>query len=437
MSSIRTVARDAFVYGLPTVDLYRILRNFSLEPTSPEFKAPLNEIGHSRRLSDPSDLSIVAMNVDTPYSYAWLDLRAEPMVLTMPAHEDDRYVSAQIVDLYTYIVGYVSPRTTGRHGGDYLIAGPEWQGLVPDGMTVFRVPTELAVVLIRTQLFGPEDLPEVIALQSGMHVTPLSTYTGGRQPSSTPPLEPMEPCDVRGPADLQFLKVLDWMLQYMPVLADETEIREELCRLGAGTGRVDQMLDTPTTRDESIAGMADGLVDVVARTQTVRSSAELFGSREFLGHDYLTRAAGALLGILGNAAEEYLGVGYQGDADGHPFDGSHEYRITFTDQVLPPVDAFWSITVYDDDQHLYANPIDRYALSSRDVGSMYRDDRGAITIRVQNERPPEHLLPNWLPCPAGQFRLTFRTYLPRESIRDGSWTAPGVQRSGAMLTKAT
>ena len=118
------IARRAVPFGLPTVDLHRILVNFALDPRSPEFKAPLNQIHHSRSLADPNDRSVVAMNVDTPYSYAWLDLRSGPVVLTMPPHSPERYMSAQIVDLYTYIVGYVSPRTAGSLGGTYLIRGP-------------------------------------------------------------------------------------------------------------------------------------------------------------------------------------------------------------------------------------------------------------------------------------------------------------------------
>ena len=178
---------------------------------------------------------------------------------------------------------------------------------------------------------------------------------------------------------------------------------------------------------EITAGLADGLADVVARTRTVRSSGEIFGSREMLQYDPLSRAAGAFLGILGNAAEEYLGVGYHGDADGRPFDGTHRYSIHFGQGGLPPVDAFWSITVYDADQFLYANPIDRYRVSSHDIGSIPADADGGLTIRVQNE-PPTDVTGIWLPCPPGPFSLTFRTYLPGEAIRSGSWTAPPVTR---------
>ena len=160
-------------YGLATVDLQRILVSFALDPASPEFKAPLNVIHHSRALADPSDLSVVNLNVDTPYSYAWLDLRFGPVLLTMPAHDPDRYMSAQVVDLYSYIVGYLSPRTTGCDGGTYLVQGPSAGAptLQVDG--VLECPTDLCLVLVRTQLFDDADLPNVAALQDAITVEPL------------------------------------------------------------------------------------------------------------------------------------------------------------------------------------------------------------------------------------------------------------------------
>ena len=164
-----------------------------------------------------------------------------------------------------------------------------------------------------------------------------------------------------------FLEVLNWMLQLMPVLPEDEGVRSRIGELTVAP---------PEVQAAITAGLADGMADVVARTRTVRSSGEIFGSREQLQSDPLSRAAGAFLGILGNAAEEYLGVGYQGDADGRPFDGAHRYRIHCPPGGLPLVDAFWSITVYDGDRFLYANPIDRYRVSSHDIGSVPEDADG-------------------------------------------------------------
>jgi hypothetical protein len=428
---LRGTARDAVVYGLPTVDLHRILVHFALDRLSPEFKAPLNAFAHARALADPTDRSIVAMNVDTPYSYAWLDLRAEPIVLTMPSFGADRYVAAELFDLYTYIVGYVSPRTNGHAGGQFLVAGPGWVGEPPPDLPVFTCPTELALVLVRTQLFDDADLPNVIALQDAMAVQPLSAWWGQPPPLevAVPPVPDLATVDVRAPLDEHFLHVLDVMLALMPLLPGDEHLRAQLASIGVGGPGLTELVDDDEARRALLDGLADGMDDVRSRCAAVRSSAEIFGSREHFAGDHLARAAGAYLGILGNAAEEYLGVGYQADANGQPFSGQHRYRIHFAPGGLPEVDAFWSITLYDAERLLYANELDRYVLGSRQLGAMVRDGDGGLTLSIQHERPTDpSLLANWLPAPAGDFSLAFRTYLPGPAIRSGAWSAPPVHR---------
>lgn len=428
---LQRFGHDAVVYGLPSVDLHRILVNFALDRLSPEYKAPLNTFAHARNLADPSDRSIVAMNVETPYSYVWLDLHAEPVVLTMPDFEADRYVSAEIFDLYTFIVGYVSPRTNGSAGGQFLIRGPGWVGQPPPGMPVYECPTELSLVLVRTQLFDDADLPGVIALQDQMSVQSLPSWLGQPRPLdvAVPPVPDLATVDVRAPLDGHFLHVLDVMLALMPVLPGDEHLRTELASIGVGGPGLADLLDDPPSRAALEAGMAQGMTHVLQRCAEVRSSAEIFGSREHFRGDHLSRAAGAYLGILGNAAEEYLGVGYQADADGQPFHGTRQYRIRFAPDGLPEVAAFWSITLYDADRLRYANELDRYVLGSRQLDSMVRDPDGGLTILVQHQPPADGLLPNWLPAPAGDFSLAFRTYLPGPAIRSGAWTAPPVQRT--------
>lgn len=427
-SEVTEIARQAYLWGYPMVDNYSVLYNFALDPDSTEYKAPLNHIGHIRRVAGPDDRTIVAPNVDTPYSYAWLDLQAEPVVLGIPEFEAGRYVSLQLIDGYTYILGYVTPRTNGTAGGNFLIAGPGWNGRVPDGIDgVFRSPTELVLAHYRTQLLGPDDLPRVHAIQDGYSVRPLSAYTGTVPPPAAAPVEPVAPLDVRKhPFDMQFFRVLNWMLEFMPPLPDEVGMRERFATIGIGAGR--EFAPDTATRIAIEKGMQEALAEMQARAGQVRSSAELFGSREFLGQDYLTRAVATMIGIYGNAAEEYLGVGYQTDSEGRPFDGANRYTITFPEGGLPDVGAFWSITAYDADRFVYANEIDRYSVNSMMVPNFVRNADGSITIYVQHDRPDVALVPNWLPVPDTPFGLTFRTYQPGAAIRDGSWQAPPVLR---------
>ena len=427
-AEFKALAKEAFVYGYATVDSYNILYNYALNPSSPEYKAPLNKISHVRDVATPAERTIVAPNVDSPYSYAWLDLRTEPMVLSMPTFESSRYVSLQLIDAYTYIIGYVTPRTNGNVGGNFLVAGPGWNGAAPAGIrTVFRSPSELALAFYRTQLFDAADKPRVHALQDQYRVTPLSAFLGQPAPAAAPAPRPVPGLDVRKePASPRFFAILNWMLQYMPTLPEDRALRERLARIGIEAGR--DFVPAPADQAALDEGMRAGLADMVARIRRTRSSAELFGSRERLKDDPLTRAAAAMAGIYGNAEEEFLGIGYPADAEGKPFDGHERYRIRFAADRLPPVGAFWSITVYGADQFLYANPIGRHKIGSSMLADLKRDPDNGITLFVQHDSPGPEWQANWLPVPPGPFGLTFRTYLPGLPIRTGEWQAPPVVR---------
>jgi hypothetical protein len=425
---VRDVAKGAYVWGYPVVDMYSILRGQALDSASNEFKAPLNRVGHVRNVASPDDRVVIAPNVDTPYSYAWLDLRAEPVVVTVPPFGADRYVSLQLFDLYTWIIGYVTPRTNGREGGDFLVAREDWTGEVPRGIRkVFRSTTDLALGMFRTQLLGSADLPDVHALQDRFRVRTLSAYIGAPSPPELPIPPLRKPVDLRKqPVSVEFFEVLNWMLQFMPTLADEVSLRRSFASIGVAPALPFAPRDA-TMRDAVLEGERAGLAELTERAKKVRSSAELFGTRNDLKNDYAARAVGAMLGILGNAAEEYLGVGYQADADGQPFDGRKRYRIRFAPGHLPPVDAFWSITAYTPERLLYANPLHRYVINSPMLPSLARDPDGAITLYVQHDSPGRELEGNWLPVPQTGFALAFRTYLPGDAIRLGTWTAPPVE----------
>ncbi|MBK8308485.1 MAG: DUF1254 domain-containing protein [Gammaproteobacteria bacterium] len=422
---VRELARAAYIWGYPMVDLYSILHSQTLDPSSAEFKAPLNHVGHVRHVGTPQDKVVVAPNLDTPYSYAWLDLRAEPVVITVPPFESNRYLSLQISDLYTWIVGYVTPRTNGYGGGDFLVAREAWQGEAPPGIRkVFRSPTDLALGFFRIQLLNPDDLPNVHRLQNSIVVRPLSTYMGDpNAPAPQPMPAPITAINVRKtPTDPAFFDILNWMLQFMPVLPEEVELRRDIAGTGIGAGQRFRPDDGP--RATVIAGMEEGHAEIQQRAAKVRSSAEIFGSREFIGRDYLSRAAGAMLGILGNSAEEFLGIGYPADAEGNPFDGNKRYRIHFEPDRMPPVGAFWSITVYTQERLLYANPLQRYAINSPLVPTLVRDADDGFTIDIQHESPGPERESNWLPVPQAPFILTFRAYQPEDAIREGTWKAP-------------
>jgi hypothetical protein len=427
--SLVDLARDAFIYGYPMVDMYNILYKYAADKSSPEYKAPFNVIAHNRQVASPEDKTVVAPNCDTPYSYAWMDLRAEPIVLTVPCFEKNRYVSLQLNDLYTYIFGYVTPRTNGNEGGDFLIASPDWSGAMPQGIKkIFQSTTQMALAFYRTQLFGPDDIADLWVVQDGFKIQPLSNYLGTAAPVSAAPLEFVEPIDVRKePTSMQFFFILNWMLQYMPALEEDREIRKKLETIGAGPAPAYSLPDKEI-QAALAQGMQAGLNTMIERLKTVRSSAELFGSREHFRGDFLRRAVGVMAGVLGNSAEEYMGIGYQSDSEGQPFDGKHAYRIKFRPGDLPPVKAFWSITVYDASSLLYANPLNRYVINSPMIDQLIRDPDGGFMLCIQHESPGTEKEANWLPVPEGKFGLTFRCYQPGQAILNFTYRAPPVAR---------
>jgi len=190
----RAIAKEAYIYGYPMVDNYRILYAYFADPNNPAFKAPWNQLRNISRVYTPEDKAIQTPNSDTPYSMIGMDLRAEPLVLTVPAIKEGRYFSAQFIDLYTHNFAYVGSRATGNDGGSFLIAGPGWEGQAPQGITsVIRSETELTFVIFRTQLFNPDDLDNVKKVQDGYRVQTLSEFLGKPAPPAAPKIDFMRP----------------------------------------------------------------------------------------------------------------------------------------------------------------------------------------------------------------------------------------------------
>lgn len=429
----RALGKDAYVYGFPLVDLYRIEWGYFADTGGPAFKTPVNTLFNTARVYTPADTTIQTPNSDTPYSFALLDLRAEPWIVTLPKIEAGRYYSVQFVDQYTYNSFYLGTRTTGNGGGDFLIAGPGWNGTAPAKVKeVFRADTDLMVALFRTQLFGASDLDNVEKVQAGYKIAPLSAYAGTPTPAAAPPIRwvpPLSPEQER--TSLDFFSILAWVLQYCPVFPDEVALRQRLAGIGVVPGKpFDPGALPAATRDALAAGMADGQKEIDAKRAAILSASGLFGSRKELGTDYLDRAVGAQYGILGNTAAEAIYLGYTKGEDGQPLSGAHTYTVRFAPAELPPVNAFWSLTMYGlPKQLLVANPIDRYLVNSPMLPGMKKDPDGGYTIYVQTASPGRDKESNWLPAPAGPFFIIVRAYYPKQSLLDGTWKLPPIQQT--------
>jgi len=358
------------------------------------------------------------------------------MVLTVPRIDKERYYSIQLIDLYTHNFDYIGSRTTGTDGGNFLIAGPDWQGETPDGVTkVFHAETQLVLVVFRTQLFNPDDLDNVKQVQAGYQAQPLSAFLGQPPAPPAPPidfLEPLTPEEERSSEEV--FNLLNFLLQFCPRHPSEVELMERFARIGVGAGRtidVDQL--APDIKEALEQGIADAWKDCAELKRRVDTgevtSGQLFGTREYLRNNYLYRMAAAVLGIYGNSKAEAMYPYYGADAGGQPLDGSQRYAMRFAPGQLPPVNALWSLTMYRlPEILLLANPLNRYLINSPMLPQLNKDPDGALTLLIQNDSPGTDKEANWLPAPKGPFSMAMRLYWPKGEALTGKWTAPPLQR---------
>jgi hypothetical protein len=433
----RAIAKEAYVYGFPMVDSYRIQHAYFVDRKNPEFKAPWNQIRNIPRVYTPDDKAVQTPNSDTPYSMLGMDLRAEPIVLTVPPIEKERYFSVQLVDAYTFNFDYIGTRATGNDGGSFLIAGPGWKGETPEGVKiVIRSETEFAFAIYRTQLLNPGDLDNVKEVQDGYKVQTLSAFLGKPAPKAAPKVDfinPLTPAAEK--TSSQFFNILNFVLQFCPTNPSETELMARFARIGVGAGKtVDPSKVSPEVKAAIEQGMADAWADLENLRKRIDAkevtSGDMFGTREFLKNNYPYRFAAAVLGIYGNSKQEAMYPVYAIDADGQKLDGANRYTVRFAPGQLPPVNAFWSLTMYELPASLLsANPLNRYLLNAPMLPQFKRDADGGVTLLVQNESPGNDKEANWLPAPKGPFFMVLRLYWPKDEVVEGKWTAPPLKRA--------
>jgi hypothetical protein len=433
----RRIAAEAYLYGFPIVDSYSTLYAQAVDASGPDYKAPFNAIGNTANVFTPDDKAIITPNSDTPYSFVWMDLRTEPLVLRLPKIDHKRYYSVQLIDLYTYNFAYLGRRTTGSDGGNFLIAGPGWNGATPAGIDkVLKSESSIVYALYRTQLFDANDLPEVSKVQAGYQVQTLSAFSRTAAPAAAAPVSWPKPSgDMLDTAAL--FPYLNFMLTFAPTHPSEVELMKRFSTIGVGAGMTFNLTDaSPEMKSAFEAGVADGKAQFAEFKKTKVdtkqvSSADFFGTREHLKNNYMYRFAGARLGIYGNSGEEAIYSGYFVDADGAPADASkHSYVLRFPKDSLPPNDAFWSMTMYDGkSQLLVANPLKRYLINSAMEQTLKRDADGALTLYVQADSPGADKESNWLPAPEGPFYAVLRIYQPAPSVQNGTWAIPTLQKT--------
>ena len=429
----RAIAKEATIYGFPLVDNYRVQYSYFADRGGDQFKAPWNTLVNNARVYTPADTAIQTPNSDTPYSFIGADLRAEPLVLTVPAIDRDRYYSLQFIDMYTFNFAYVGSRATGNDAGNFLLAGPNWNGETPPGVkAVIRSETEFAFVLYRTQLFSPGDIDNVKKIQAEYKVQPLSQFLGKPVPAAAPAVDFIKPLSPEAErTSPEFFNVLNFVLQFCPPNPAETEIMARFAKLGIGPHGT---FDAKALSPEMLKAVEDGMADAWATFKEYketeldtgkRTSADAFGAREFLNGDYLARFTAAVLGIYGNSKDEAIYPVYFTDSAKKPLSGANRYELRFAPGDLPPVNAFWSLTLYElPSSLLSANPLNRYLINSAMLPGLKRDDDGGVTLAIQHENPGADEQANWLPSPTGPFFVAMRLYWPKADALDGRWMAP-------------
>jgi hypothetical protein len=438
----KAIAEEGFIYGLPIVMNYAVMYEYSVDQDSGQYKASFNQIKNEARVFTYEDTAVVTPNSDTPYSMLWLDLRAEPIVLSVPAVEKSRYYSVMLCDGNTFNYGYIGSRATGSEAGDYLVVGPDWKGETPAGIKkVFRSSTQFSAAAYRTQLFDPADMPNVVKVQSGYKVQPLSAYLHQPAPAAAPAIN--FPKIDKALMKTNFFEYLAFALQFAPAGPEEVAIREKLASLGVVAGKpVDPKNLSAEQRAAVVAGMEAGEAKIKATFESGLSSvngwiiASPFGDRDFYNGNWLLRAAAATAGIYGNDAIEAVYPMTKTLANGEPLDGSkHKYTLTFAKGEFPPVNAFWSVTMYDGKtQLLIKNPINRYLVNSPMVPGMKTNADGSLTLFIQKDSPGADKESNWLPAPDGPIYLVMRLYWPKTETPsalpagEGTWKPPAIAK---------
>ena len=427
---------NAYLYFYPLVTMDVTRRQMTnLESGKKPGYGPINEFAHVREYP-PADIKVVVRpNFDTLYSIAWLDLVKEPIILTVP-DTDGRYYLMPLLDMWTDVFAVPGKRTTGTQAGHYAVVPQGWKGKLPKDVQRIDAPTPQVWAIGRTQTNGPDDYAAVHKVQDGFKLTPLSQW--GKKPKpvkavidpnldmKTPPLE-----QVNQMSAAAFFKYAAEVMKVNPPHIADWSMVAQLKKIGIEPGKsfdydkldsiVKSALDKAPAESQSL--MKWKLPTLARVVNGWSMNTDTMG---VYGDYYLKRAMVTMLGLGANQPADAIYPMNVADADGKPMNGDQNYVLHFSKEELPPVEAFWSVTMYDAEGYQAANPINRFAVSSW-MPFKYNAD-GSLDIYIQNKTPGADKEPNWLPAPKGPLGVTMRLYAPKANALDGRWNPPAVKR---------
>jgi hypothetical protein len=435
--SVKAIAKKAYIYGisLALVDItFHKLTNTDTPVNG--IMAPVNQFTISTEFPNAKFTAVVRPNADTYYTSGMLDLSAEPMVLSLP-NTHGRYYLMPMLDGYSNVFASPGKRTTGTDAGTYLISGPGWKGTVPAGLKEIKAPTNLVWVLGRTQVNSPEDGDKVVVpLEKQYRLTPLSAYgkpyTAPRG-TVNPDISKASPNDqVKNMSVDSFFNYINKVMVINPPAAADAPAMAEFAKIGVAPGAHFDLSQFDTATQAALTklpaevfGMMDEILAKGA-TKPVNGWVIFMKGMGNYGTDYDLRALVAYAGLGANLPEDAVYPSCSFDADGQPFNGANKYVMHFDKGQTPPVDAFWSLTMYNQDGFFIENPLNRYAIGNR--SNLKTNADGSTDLYFQNTSPGKDKESNWLPCPPGQFNLMLRMYWPKQAMLNGSWTPPGVKK---------
>ncbi|MDQ6438166.1 DUF1254 domain-containing protein [Mesorhizobium sp. LHD-90] len=432
---------NAVMWGYPAVffeDLMRGRTPPDAEEKTGNPRAQVNQFGLVRDLRGPEFKQIATPNNDTLYAQAFVDVSREPLVLSVPEVDPDRYYVMQLWDVNGDTFGHVGSRVTGRGAGDYALVGPDWKGELPEG--VKRIDSEYNNFAIwgRIGVNGPDDVGNARAIQDKLRLTPLSQF--GKSEEQVPPDMAFSEQRVayEKPADLPdglefYYKLARSMKHTPPKPVQDAVVADSLAYIGFRNDNTE--FDYKSLSEEEIAGLSKAyqfalhVMDVNAQTVGVAVNNWRWNPKSgIMGTDYLFRAAWAKWYTGGNASEEAIYMDGRIDDKGEPFDGGKKYTMRFEKGQQPNVNDFWSLSMYHlSDGSFVENPIKRYSIGDHTPGIVTADD-GSLTLYVQHDEPTDPAQKaNWLPAPEGGFYLNLRLYGPDDGLANGTWAPPTVK----------
>lgn len=451
-TEITQIAKEAYIYGYPIVENYRNMYVSSINTQNPNFVKPFNELamlpmqpaagvdvteteevtenGNEETSQTQTEITLKPGRMDMAYGSAWLDLRREPVVVTIAPVDDKRYFSVQFVDLFGNDFDYFSNRKDGNRGGRFLVAAPGWKGEKPAGISrVVESPSAFVFVMFRLRVGDLADAGKNAKVLGQYKVETLSQFTRTTPPASLAPLNfPVyNSAKAKTP---EFFTYLNFMLQFCSIPEEESGIMKRFADIGIAPGKVfDYSTMSDSEKKALIDGMAAGQAELDAMSKTNVKAPVLFGNNSnLLKENYPYRAYMASRNLYGNSSEEIWGIVYDVSASNKKLNGKNQYELKFDKNRLPPVSAFWSLTAFPVSQQLSPfNPYSPYTISSnRQVFKLNED--GTLSLYLQKNHPGEEKLSNWLPVPDGRFFLLLQLYQPKEEVLKGLWPSPKILR---------